>query len=99
MLRMHIEIPHNFSQKEALNRVKAALQQSRAQLLQQAPDFKAEWDREQLTFAATLQGKHVTGSLSVEAKQFVLDAKLPLLWRMFEGRIEKAIREQVSRMG
>lgn len=95
---MHVEIPHHFGQKEAVNRIKMALNQSRGQLLSQAPDLTTEWEGSVLNFSATIQGKHITGSLAAEEKQFVIDAKLPLLWRIFEGRIEKAIREQVGQM-
>ncbi len=95
---MHVELPHQFSKKEAVNRVKQALNQSRGQLLQQAPDLTYKWEDDVLHFAATVQGKHITGTLAVEDKQFVLDAKLPLLWRMFEGQIEKALRQQVSQI-
>lgn len=95
---MHVEIPHHFARKEAVNRVKMALNQSRAQVLQQSPDLKDEWQGDTLHFSATIQGKHITGTLEVRDKQFVLDAKLPLLWRMFEGRIEKAIKEQVAQL-
>ena len=95
---MHVEIPHQFSQKEAVNRVKKALNESRGQILAQAPDFKAEWEGDTLAFEATVQGKHITGTLEALGKQFVLDAKLPLLWRIFEGQIEKAIKDQVSKM-
>ncbi len=95
---MHVEIPHNFSQKEAVARVRGALNQSRAQILQQAPDLKTDWEGNTLNFSATVQGKEITGSCIVEEKQFTLDAKLPLLWRLFEGQIEKAIKEQVAQM-
>ena len=96
---MHIEIPHQFSRKEAVNRVKQSLNKSRAQMLQQAPDLKTEWDADTLRFSLTVQGKHIDGTLAVEEKQFVLDAKLPLLWRMFEGKIEKTIKEQIAQLG
>jgi len=95
---MHVEIPHQFTRKEAINRVKMSLNQSRGQIMQHAPDLKTDWARDILNFEATIQGKHIKGTLLVEDKQFVLDAKLPLLWRIFEGRIEKAIKEQVSQM-
>jgi hypothetical protein len=95
---MHVEIPHHFARKEAVNRVKMALNQSRAQVLQQAPDLKTDWEGDTLKFSATIQGKLINGTLEVQDKQFVLDAKLPLLWRMFEGRIEKAIKEQVAQL-
>jgi ABC-type ATPase with predicted acetyltransferase domain len=29
---------------------------------------------------------------------YIVDAKLPLLWRVFEGKIEKMIKEQASAM-
>lgn len=95
---MHVEIPHHFSRKDALTRVKMALNQSRAQVLQHAPDMKTDWDGDTLKFSATIQGKFIEGTLAVEEKQFVIDAKLPLLWRIFEGRIEKAIKEQVGQL-
>ncbi len=95
---MHVEIPHNFTQKEAVNRVKQSLNQSRAQVLAHAPDLEDKWEGDTLHFAATVQGKHITGTLTVGEKLFVLDAKLPLLWRMFEGQIEKAIRDQVAQI-
>jgi hypothetical protein len=95
---MHVEIPHHFARKEAINRVKMALNQSKAQILTHAPDLKTDWDGDTLKFALTIQGKLINGTLAVEDKRFVIDAKLPLLWRMFEGRIEKAIKEQVSQL-
>lgn len=95
---MHVDIPHQFSHKEAKNRVSMALNQSRGQMLQHAPDLKTEWENDVLKFSATVQGKHIEGTLEVQEKQFVLDAKLPLLWRIFEGKIEKAIKEQVAQM-
>ncbi len=97
-LSMHVEIPHNFSQKEAVARVKKALNESKGQVLQHAPDFTERWDGDTLAFEATVQGKHITGTLEVQEKEFILDAKLPLLWRMFEGQIERAIKDQVSKL-
>jgi hypothetical protein len=96
---MHVEVPHRFSKKDATNRVKMALNQSRGQILTQAPDLTTEWVGDTLNFSATIQGKAIQGTLEVGDKQFVLDAKLPLLWRMFEGKIEKAIKEQISQLG
>jgi hypothetical protein len=46
----------------------------------------------------TLQGKQITGTLAIDDKDFIIDAKLPLLWRLFEGKIERTIAEQVKAM-
>lgn len=95
---MHVEIPHNFSKEAARKRVEDALAQSRGQLVEHAPDLHTAWEGETLAFGASIQGKRIDGTLKIEDKQFVLDAKLPLLWRMFEGRIEQAIKDQVAQL-
>ncbi len=96
---MHIEIPHKLSQNNALLQVKKALDEARPQMAGQATIEKEEWQDNTLEFAVTVQGKKITGSLVVEDQKFILDATLPLLWRVFEGRIQKAIEEQVKALG
>ena len=96
---MHLDIPHKFKTKEeALARVKAALNDARAQLAGKATIEKEEWAGDMLTFAADIQGQAISGTLVVRDKVFDINAKLPLMLRMFEGRIEKAIKEQTSKM-
>lgn len=96
---MHFQIPHGTSQSDALNKVKHALSDAKPHLDGQATIDEERWEGNTLHFAATLQGKQITGTLSVSDTEFVIDAKLPLMWRLFEGRIEKMIAEQVKEMG
>jgi hypothetical protein len=96
---MHLQIPHKSNKISALTKVKLALQQGKSQLAQYATIDEERWEGDTLHFTATLQGKQITGTLLVTDKDFVVDAKLPLLWRIFEGRIEKAIAEQVKQLG
>ena len=96
---MHFEVPHQFTQAQAVDRVKQGLVQAVPHLKQaQVTLDTQEWRGNTLDFAATLQGKQITGTVEVGEKQFIIDAKLPLLWRMFEGRIEKMIAEQAKGM-
>ncbi len=59
---------------------------------------REEWQDDTLHFAVSVQGKAITGTLLVTETDFVLDAKLPLMWRMFEGRIQKEVTKQVEQM-
>jgi hypothetical protein len=95
---MHLQIPHKANKISALTKVKQALQQGRAQMPKEVTIDEERWEGDTLNFKATLQGKQITGTLKVTEKDFVIDAKLPLLWRIFEGRIEKMIAEQVQSM-
>jgi hypothetical protein len=95
---MHIELPHNTNKQAAVDRVKAGLIQARPHMVGQVKIDKEEWNNSMLNFAFTTQGKQVTGTLRITDDMFVVDAKLPLLWRMFEGKIEKMIKEQANTM-
>jgi hypothetical protein len=94
--RMHIVVPHKFTQDEAVTKIKQALAQAKGQIERNAQDVTTSWDQSTLTFAFTAQGSRIKGTLQVLDKEFVLDATLPLMWRLFEGRIEKAIKEQLA---
>ena len=95
---MHIQIPHNTSQKAAVERVKKRLVDARPHMKDQVNINKQDWDGPNLTFAFTAQGKEVTGKLKVTETEFIVDAKLPLMWRLFEGKIEKMITQQANTM-
>ena len=93
---MHFVVPHKTTQVGAVTKVRRALQQSRSELAKHAEITEERWQGNTLHFAANVQGKSITGTVDVTAKDFVIDAKLPLLWRLFEGRIEKMIAEQMK---
>lgn len=93
---MQITIPHTFTKDEALARIKAALSEARTKLNGQATIEKEEWQGDTLSFAFTVQGQSISGTFQVRDHDFDLDAKLPLMLRMFEGKIKKAIEEQAQ---
>jgi hypothetical protein len=95
---MHIVIPHKLSRGAAVSKIKSALEEHRADIAQHATLKKEEWAGDTLNFDINLQGKDIAGTLEVTDTEYVLDAKLPLLWRMFEGKIEREIEKQVSSM-
>lgn len=93
---MHFQVAHKMSASQAQGRVKSMLNEHRGEILQHAKIIKEEWDGSTLNFEVELQGKTVTGSLSITETEYVFDATLPLLWRMFEGRIVKEIEKQMQ---
>ena len=96
---MHLEIPHKFTTKaEAAARVKSALVEMRPHLGDKAKIEKEEWVGDTLNFVADIQGQNISGTLEVRDAMYDINAKLPLMMRMFEGRIEKALKEQTAQM-
>lgn len=96
---MHIKLPHHLkTEGAAILRAKQALNEMRSQLPKDASIDKEEWQGNVLAFAATANKITVTGTLTVTATDYDVQAKLPLMLRMFEGKIERAIKEQTAQL-
>lgn len=98
VLGMNINIPHGSTAQEAKKRVQRALDEARPRAHEHATINEERWEGNTLHFAVTVQGKQITGTLGIGERDFVLNAQLPLVWRLFEGRIEKMIAEYVRKM-
>lgn len=95
---MQVTIPHKLTKELAVARVKEAIERARPQLGEQATITEERWDGDTLHFAFTAQGQSISGTFAVHDSTFDLQAKLPLMLRMFEGRLEAAIKEQAAAM-
>jgi hypothetical protein len=95
---MRLQLPHKFSRFEATQRVKAALDEARTKVADKVSIEKEEWQGDTLHFAFTAEGQHISGTLEVQDAQYLIDAKLPLMLRLFEGKIQKAIEEQAKQL-
>lgn len=96
---MQIKIPHQAgSAAAAKSKVMQALDEARTKIAGQATIDREEWNDNVLTFGFTAQGQTITGTFEVRDAEFELNAKLPLMLKMFEGRLKKAIEDQARGM-
>lgn len=95
---MQITLPHTFTKAEARRRVEQALNEARPKMAEHATVEEERWSDDTLHFAFTAQGQHISGTFTVGDNAYELDAKLPLMMRMFEGKIKTAIEEQAKAM-
>jgi len=95
---MHLKIPYKGSRSEAVSTVKRALTDGRAQFADKVQIHTETWAGDTLNFDFTAQSQRISGTLAVEDGFYVIDAKLPLMLRLFEGRIEKEIGEQIKKL-
>jgi len=95
---MKVSIPHKDTQIGAITHVKKILNESRAQMAAHLTDVTEAWQGNVLNFAFTAQKNHISGTLEVKDHSFELYAKLPLMMRMFEGRIQKMIEDETKKM-
>lgn len=95
---MKVSIPHKQTKIAAITHIKKILNDSRSMMASQISDMKESWEGNILTFAFTAQKNHISGTLEVKDHSFELYAKLPLMMRLFEGKIEKMIQEESKKV-
>jgi hypothetical protein len=95
---LNISIPHHLSQDEALQRIKNAIAQAKAQHSGKIQDLKENWHRNVGTFSGSAMGQAASGTITVNASEVVLDSTLPFAATLFRGKIEAGIREFAAKL-
>lgn len=94
---MQITLPFQGTQAEGIVKVKQMIEQHQKEIRENATDVTMDWQDNVLNFAFTSQGKSISGTLTVKDNEFDVYAKLPLMYRMFEGTIERMIKAEVEK--
>ena len=95
---MRIAVPHHTSKENARGRVEGRLDQLLAQFGGRADEIEHEWLGDTLRFKGKARGLSVEGTVEVTDSEVIVDGKLPLMARMFEGRIRQAVEREADAM-
>ena len=95
---MRIAVPHNTSKDAARKKVDERLGQLLAQFGGHAEEIEHEWLGDMMRFKGKARGLTIEGTVEVTDAAVVLDAKLPLMAKMFEGRIRQAVQREADAM-
>ena len=95
---MRIAVPHHSTKDMARARVEEKLGQLLAQFGGQAEDFQHEWAADTLAFKGKARGMALEGTVEVTDADVVIDAKLPLIAKPFEGRIREVVEKETEKM-
>jgi hypothetical protein len=95
---MRIAVPHNTSKDIARGKVDARLGQLLSQFGGHAEEIHHEWNGDTMRFRGKARGMALEGTVEVTDAAVILDAKLPLMAKMFEGRIRQAVEREADAM-
>ena len=95
---MRIAVPHNTSRDMARNRVEQRLGQLLGQFGGHAEEIHHEWIGDTLRFKGKARGLSVEGTVEITDAAVIIDGKLPLIAKPFEGRIRQAVEQEAERM-
>jgi putative polyhydroxyalkanoate system protein len=95
---MRIAVPHDTTREIARQKVDARLTQLLGQFGGHAEDMTHEWHGDTLTFKGKARGFAIEGTVEITDAAMIVDAKLPLMARMFEGRIRQTVEQEADKM-
>ena len=95
---MRIEVPHKTTRAKARKIVEQKLTTLLSQFGHHADDMKHEWQGDTLQFAFKAKGFTGKGTVEITDKDVIIDGKLPLLAKPFEGRIKSTVEKEAEQM-
>ena len=97
MPKLSISIPHELSSDEATGRVKRLAEKIHDRYKDQAKDIEHSWEGNTLNYSFRSMGMNFKGDVVIEANEVKLSGDLPFAAMMFKGKIEQAVREQMTK--
>jgi hypothetical protein len=98
MPKISLNIPHELSQAEALNRIQQFLPQLKEQHSDKIKDLEESWNGNTGEFKFKISGFKVSGTLQVGEDHVVITGELPFAALLFKGQIENSIREKAMEL-
>lgn len=95
---MRIAVSHHTTREQARQKVEQRLSALIAQFGGHAQELHHEWAGDVLKFKGKARGFSLEGSVEVTDDSIVLDAKLPLMAKMFEPKIREAVTREAETM-
>ncbi len=98
MPKTQIKVPHTLGQAEALNRLHGMLASVKENYGSQVSDLQENWTDNGGTFSFKAMGFKISGELTVNDSDVLVDAEFPWAAKPFQSTIETAIRERAERL-
>jgi hypothetical protein len=97
MPSLKLEFPHNLGQQEAIDRLKTLLTKVKNKYQDQVTDLQESWTDNTLNFGFSTYGFKINGNVVVEPNEVKLDGQIPFAAMIFKGKIESALRDQLTK--
>ncbi len=94
---MKITREHDMTREKARTTVESLIPDLIDSFGQQVSDPRWDWRGDVMTFSFTAMGLGIEGTLEVSDSTLVLDVKLPLLARAFEGKLVSVAEREIDR--
>ena len=98
MPKFKVQVPHSLSREEAHARLDHFVDILRQKFQDSVSDLEQSWEGETLRFKFKTFGIQLQGGVTVLEKLLDVEGEIPFTAMMFKGKIESAIKEQLTRL-
>lgn len=98
MSNLNLNIPHNLSKEEALERIKGLLASLKKEQSDNISNVEEKWDDDNGNFSFTAKGFDLAGKIKVNQSNIEIDSKLPFAVSLFKGKISSMITEKANEL-
>ena len=95
---MRIAIPHRTTKARAREVIEKKIDTLLGDYAQHADQAEHEWSGDTLHFKGKARGFSVQGTVEITDNEVILDSKLPLLAKAFEGRIRQTVEGEAEKL-
>ncbi len=95
---MKIEVPHNLDQNSALSKLKSFANQLLADHKDIIQDVTQTWTGNSGQFNMKAKGFNISGVINVLANKVIVESKLPMMLKPFQGQIETIIIDELKKL-
>ena len=97
MPALKMSFPHQLGRESAQERLQTRLEKLLDRYGDQVSNLRQSWKDNVLDFGFTTYGFGIQGNMTVEENEVRLDGQIPFAAMMFKGKIEQALREQMTK--
>jgi hypothetical protein len=98
MPKIQLTIPHTLAKEEAKRRIDNLMADTRNGAATMVTDLEQSWNGDVQSFRFRAWGFAVSGSVTVNPADLLIEAQVPLAALPFKGRMEKEIRAHAEKL-
>jgi hypothetical protein len=98
MPALKMSLPHQLGRQTAQERLQTRLEKLLERYGNQVSNLRQSWADNVLNFGFTTYGFAVQGNVTVDDNEVRVDSQIPFAAMMFKGKIEQALREQITKV-
>ena len=95
---MKLTIPHRTDKETAKRKINERIAALFGTYGHYLSDSEHRWEGDHLYFAGAAKGFKANGTVEVTDSEIIIDSKLPLIAKPFEGRVKSTIEKEAETM-